>query len=102
MKYENEVYSMLLRIPKGCVTTYGDMARALGDVHLARVVGNILHKNPAADKYSCYKVVNSKGKLSRSYAFGGIDGQRERLLADGVEVEHDTVDFEKYCWRGFF
>ncbi len=101
MKYENEVYSLLLQIPKGYVTTYGDIARQLGNVHLARTVGNILHKNPDGDKYPCYKVVNSKGRLSDNYAFGGKAAQQARLLSDGVEAVRGTVNLDKFRWRGF-
>ena len=90
------LYSLLLEIPRGRVVTYGKLAEMLGNKHLARAVGNALHKNPDGEKYPCYKVVNSKGELSRSYAFGGIEEQKRRLEADGVEVENYRVDLKKY------
>ena len=37
-----------------------------------------------------------KGELSCEYAFGGIDGQKRRLEADGVTVENGKVDLLKY------
>lgn len=62
---KEEVYEFLKTIPKGKVVTYGQIAEYLENKKLARVVGNILHNNPNEDKYSCYKVVDSKGNLSK-------------------------------------
>lgn len=70
---KEKVYDFLLTIPKGKVATYGQIAEYLGNKKLARVVGNILHSNPDEDKYPCYKVVDSKGNLSKQFAFGGIE-----------------------------
>ncbi|MCI5883211.1 MAG: MGMT family protein [Clostridiales bacterium] len=93
---EKQVYEFLRTIPKGKVVTYGQIAEYLGNKKLARTVGNILHKNPDGDKYPCYKVVNSKGYLSKNYSFGGIKKQKEKLEADGILVTNYKVDLEKY------
>ena len=93
---EKQVYEFLRTIPKGKVVTYGQIAEYLGNKKLARTVGNILHKNPDVDKYPCYKVVNSKGYLSKNYSFGGIKKQKEKLEADGILVTNYKVDLEKY------
>ena len=93
---EKQVYEFLRTIPKGKVVTYGQIAEYLGNRKLARTVGNILHKNPYGDKYPCYKVVNSKGYLSKNYSFGGIKKQKEKLEADGIVVTNYKVDLEKY------
>ena len=95
-----KVYEYLLKIPKGKVVTYGQIAIYLGNPRLARVVGNILHNNPDENKYPCYKVVNAKGRLAPSFAFGGMDKQKEKLQADGIEVKDDMVDLSKYQWNG--
>ena len=83
-------------IPCGKVVTYGTLAEMLGNRRMARVVGNALHSNPDGEKYPCYKVVNSKGELSRAYAFDGIDEQKRRLEADGIVVENGKVDLKRY------
>ena len=93
------VYDFLTTIPVGKVVTYGQIGEYLGSKNLARTVGNILHQNPDGDKYPCYKVVNSKGQLAEHYAFGGLEAQKQRLLADGVEVENDRVDLKKYRYQ---
>lgn len=91
-----KLYDLLAAIPSGKVVTYGQIAQYLGDKRLSRAVGAVLHQNPDGEKYPCYRVVNAKGMLSASYAFGGMEAQRARLLQDGIHVENDRVDLTVY------
>ena len=92
-----KVYDFLKTIPAGKVTTYGKIAAFLGNKHLARVVGNILHKNPDPFNIPCHRVVSQKGQPSNAYAFGGAPAQRKRLEQEGVVFEKNgTVNLEKY------
>lgn len=93
---KEKVYKYLTNIPKGKVVTYGQIAEYLGNKKLARIVGNILHNNPDEDKYPCYKVVDSKGNLSKQFAFGGIEKQKEKLEKEGIDVINYKVDLYKY------
>ena len=93
------VYDLLTRIPRGKVVTYGDIAEYLGNKNLARTIGNILHANPDKDKYPCYKVVRSNGKLAKNYAFGGVVKQKELLMKENIEVKNDQVDLSAYRWN---
>ena len=93
------VYDFLTRIPAGKVVTYGQIGEYFGSKSYARAVGNILHGNPDGEKYPCYRVVNSRGRLSERYAFGGLEAQRQKLLAEGIAVENDRVDLKKYGFR---
>ena len=93
---KQKVYALLRSIPRGKVVTYGRLAELLGNRTWARSVGNALHVNPDGDQYPCYKVVNAQGKLSRQYAFGGMEAQKRRLEADGIIVENGKVDLKKY------
>lgn len=95
----DKIFYFLTKIPKGKVVTYKQIALYLGNGRLARVVGNILHSNTDSIKYPCYKVVNSRGCLSRNYAFGGINEQKRRLNLDGIVVNNFKVDLEKYQWK---
>ncbi len=97
--YEDGVYEFLHMIPKGQVATYKQVAEYLGNPKLARIVGNILHRNPDGDKNPCYKIVNSKGELSGSFAFGGADEQQRRLEADGIKVINHKIDLQKYQYH---
>ena len=93
---KEKVYGFLKTIPTGKVVTYGQIAEYLGNRRLARVVGNILHNNPNEDKYPCYKVVDSKGNLSKHFAFGGIEKQKEKLEKEGIIVSDYKVDLNQY------
>ena len=93
---KEKVYAFLETIPKGKVVTYGQIGEFLGNKHLARVVGNILHHNPDEFKYPCYKVVDSKGNLSNHFAFGGIEVQKAKLEKEGILVCNYKVDLKKY------
>ena len=93
------VYDFLKTIPRGKVVTYGQIAGYLGDKKLARVVGNVLHSNPDPAGQPCYKVVNRNGELAKHFGDGGIETQRRRLEADGIEVTGYRVDLSKYQWK---
>ena len=87
----DRVYEFVKRIPQGKVATYGQIALHLGNRNFARVVGNILHGNPDPEHIPCHRVVNSKGQLSRSYAFGGIEAQRRLLVSEGIVFKNEQV-----------
>ena len=90
------IYEAVKKIPKGKVATYAQIAEMAGDRKMARAVGNALHKNPDPENIPCFRVVNSKGECSGSFAFGGLNEQAKRLREDGVEVVNNKVDLEKY------
>lgn len=91
-----QVYDYLLTIPYGHVATYGQIARRLGNPHLARAIGNILHANPDPVRYPCYKVVNARGRLAPAFGDGGPEVQRERLEREGIRVENGYVNLREY------
>lgn len=97
---KQKVYDYLRTIPKGKVVTYSQIAEALGKPRAARAVGNILHNNRDPLYYPCYKVVNRDGRLAEHFGDeGGIEAQKERLEADGIEVRDYRVDLNKYQWK---
>ena len=96
MTFFEEIYELLKTIPVGKVTTYGDIARALGRPRSSRVVGYALHVNPDPQNIPCYKVVNREGYLAPSFAFGGEEAQKALLEGEGIEVVDGRVDLRKY------
>ena len=96
MTFYQEIYELLKTIPKGKVTTYGDIAMALGRARASRVVGYALHVNPDPENIPCYKVVNREGCLAPSFVFGGLDAQKALLESEGIEVVDSKVDLDKY------
>lgn len=99
LSFREAVYAAVRRIPRGKVATYGQIAALAGSPGAARAAGNALHCNPDGDATPCYRVVNAQGKLSGAFAFGGIDEQKRRLEADGIEVINMRVDLAEYKWR---
>jgi methylated-DNA-[protein]-cysteine S-methyltransferase len=88
MSFSQKVWAMTARIPRGKVTTYGEIARAL-KCNGARAVGNALNKNPYAPGVPCHRVVGSTGALT-GFA-GGLTKKRAMLKAEGVEMKNDRV-----------
>lgn len=90
------IYEAVCRIPVGRVATYGQIAAMAGNPRMCRAVGNALHKNPDPEHIPCFRVVNSKGELSGAFAFGGADEQKNRLEAEGIEVDNGKVDLSRF------
>ena len=94
---KEKVYAVLRTIPKGRVATYGQIAAWLGNRHLSRAVGNILHKNPDPRSFPCHRVVNSRGQVAEHFAFGGGATQRKLLEQEGIVFEPaGNIDLKKY------
>ena len=95
------VYDLLRIVPKGKVVTYGQIAYMIGNPKAARQVGYALHSNPKPIEIPCHRVVDRFGRLTRSFAFGGIEVQAALLREEGVEIDKDfQVDLQKYLWSG--
>ncbi len=90
------IYEAVMKIPRGCVATYGQVAEMAGDKKMARAVGNALHRNPDPEHIPCHRVVNAKGMLAEAFVFGGINQQELLLKEEGVEVIDGRVAVEKY------
>lgn len=73
---------MLLKIPIGKVTTYGDIARAAGCPRGARAVGRILNVNPNPITVPCHRVVKSDGRIG-GYAYG-VRRKQDILRKEGI------------------
>jgi methylated-DNA-[protein]-cysteine S-methyltransferase len=80
--FQRRVWELIDRIPYGETTTYGEMARELGDVTLARRVGGAVGRNPLSIVVPCHRVVGKDGKLT-GYA-GGLERKRSLLELEGA------------------
>ena len=85
----HDVYDLLLKIPSGKVSTYGDLARALGNPSGSREIGRILGKNPNPIKVPCHRIVMSNGRVG-GYAYG-IAKKRKLLENEGVSFVNGIV-----------
>jgi methylated-DNA-protein-cysteine methyltransferase-like protein len=95
----DRVYEIVARIPYGRVTTYGSIARAIGSVRGARMVGWLLNGVTEQRDLPCHRVVNRYGYLSGGWHFGHPDVMKGRLLAEGVPFEDEyQVDLKRCLW----
>ena len=100
MDLYNITYDLVRQIPDGMVSSYGEIAKALGDIRASRAVGRMMNQNPNADTMPCFKIVKSDGSLG---GFGlGIEDKIRRLSEDGMEVKDGKiVNFKKVFFNDF-
>ncbi|QQR92276.1 MAG: MGMT family protein [Candidatus Iainarchaeum archaeon] len=89
-----KVWDAMERIPRGKVTTYKELARAIGNPNASRAIGNACNKNPNAPHTPCHRVVASDGSLG-GYAFG-LRKKVRLLESEGVQLVNNRIDLEKF------
>ena len=98
MGFDEKVWEQMAKIPKGRVTTYSEIARALGKPKAVRAVGNACGKNPYAPKVPCHRVVAGDGKIG-GYS-GGLGKKIILLKKEGIKVSKGKViDFGEKVFR---
>src|ERR1700710_2721690 len=94
--FRQRVETLVARIPKGRVMTYGQLAALCGNARAARIVGGIAHFGDPDLPWQ--RVVNKQGGLASGYP-GDRRGHRAALEAEGYEVSDDyKVDVKKLLW----
>ncbi|MEM4268062.1 MAG: MGMT family protein [Candidatus Woesearchaeota archaeon] len=96
MGFNQCVWQICMRIPKGKVATYKQIAHILGTKSY-RAVGNALNKNPYWPDVPCHRVVGSDGHLT-GFA-RGIKKKKLLLEKEGICVKNYRVNLQKYLWR---
>ena len=95
--FNEKVWKLCRRIPKGKVSTYKEIAKRL-NTKAYRAVGNALNKNPYAPKVPCHRVVNTNGNLG-----GFTTGTKKKislLKKEGIQVKNSKItDFEKKLFK---
>jgi methylated-DNA-[protein]-cysteine S-methyltransferase len=84
--FERQVYQLARTIPAGETATYGQLATRLGDVHLARDVGQALARNPFPIVVPCHRVIAANGKLGGFSARGGVSTKQRLLTIEQANV----------------
>ncbi len=90
-----KVRALVAKIPKGKVSSYGDIAK-IACIKDVRAVGWAINKNKDPEKLPCHRVVKSDGSLADGYGMGGKDEQRKRLLEEGIEFDEKNKIPKKY------
>lgn len=87
----SDVYRVVSKIPKGRVSTYGAVARALRAKGASRAVGQILKVNPTPIVVPCHRVVKSDGSIG---GYGGASGSKKKiklLRSEGLNVREGKI-----------
>jgi methylated-DNA-protein-cysteine methyltransferase-like protein len=97
------IYTVVSRIPKGRVASYGQIARLAGLAGQARLVGYALAALPAGSGIPWQRVVNAKGEISpRKEGKGGPAAgfQRARLEGEGIRFDDaGRIRLDIFRWR---
>ena len=100
MSFNDAVYQLVQKCPRGRVVSYGGVAAMLGKPRAARAVGAALRELPDGSKVPWWRVINSRGEIS----IRGIQHdvlQRTLLEREGVKFNRaGRIDWEKFGWNG--
>lgn len=91
-------WQVLASIPHGRVTTYGTLAKLAGMGRGARLAGRWLGQLPADTELPWHRVLNSVGQLSLAADSPSGQEQYQRLMTEGVIINHCRVDMKKFGW----
>lgn len=98
--FREEVYRIASKIPRGKVTTYGQLASLAGHPGAARAVGGFMRTNPDLSIVPCHRVVASNGRLTGYSAGDGIPTKKKMLIKEGVKFTSvDRVDLLSSLWK---
>lgn len=98
-EFSRSVMSIVKKIPKGKVASYGQVARLAGKPNGARGVGWILNSTSETHNLPWQRVINSKGKISFPIKSDEHKLQKSLLKKEGVKFSLDgSIDFSIYGW----
>lgn len=93
MQFNQKVWQFCKKVPRGKITTYQAIAKAMR-TKAYRAVGNALNRNPYAPMVPCHRVVKSDGSIG-GFA-GGVRQKIAMLKRESIAVEKGKIkDFQK-------
>jgi methylated-DNA-protein-cysteine methyltransferase-like protein len=100
MSFNKDVFEVVRLIPKGSVTSYGAIAKYLGDSRASRRIGWALNKSfTVTPDVPAHRVVNRLGVLSGALHFPPERSMADELRIEGIKViEGQVVEFDKCFW----
>jgi methylated-DNA-protein-cysteine methyltransferase related protein len=90
------VYRLVKTIPRGRVTTYGELARKLRFRGGARAVGYAMAACPRGRGIPWHRVVGAGGRLIIREPYSSL--QRRLLETEGVVIPGARIDMRRYAW----
>ena len=97
LSFNEKCYALLKKIHIGKVTTYKDMARAMG-TNAWRAVGTAMAKNTHLVTIPCHRVVRSDGVIG--YYALGTEKKGELLNNEGVDISNGKINkLDKFFYK---
>lgn len=91
--FHRAAYMDIRRLKWGQTTTYGDIARRLGDVQLARAVGQAMGANPIPLIIPCHRVLGADGKTGGFSSPGGVATKMKMLAIEQAATPQGQFSF---------
>ncbi len=85
-EFHRRVYAITREILAGQTRTYGDVATEMGDISMARAVGQALGANPHAVIMPCHRVLAARGASGGFSAGGGVSTKLRILLIERAQI----------------
>ena len=82
-EFQINVWKEIIKIPKGKIKTYKEIAVILGKPNSSRAVANACGKNPYVPIIPCHRVIRSDGYLGGYSGIGGIEQKKKLLIEEG-------------------
>lgn len=92
----NAIIQQIAAVPKGKVSTYGDVAKAAGLPGYARYVGAILKKLPKDTKVPWHRIINSQGRISFPIGSDSFNEQVKRLQAEDIHLIKGKINLKHF------
>jgi methylated-DNA-protein-cysteine methyltransferase-like protein len=92
------IWEIVRRIPRGRVSTYGQIAKLAGLVRRARFVGYALHNLPPGMPVPWHRVINARGMISFPEGSASYQRQRELLQREGIRLIGGRVELKSRGW----
>ena len=86
--FSEKCYEVLKKVPKGKITTYKDLAKAMKS-KAYRAVGTLMKKNPHAPKVPCHRVVKNNGEVGEFAS--GNKNKIKLLKKEGILIKNNKV-----------
>lgn len=94
----NRIYEIVNAVPSGKVTSYGNIAQAIGTKSSARLVGWALNAAAYQKGIPCHRVVNRNGDLTGKHHFATPNLMKELLISEGVKFNGERVIMSDFFW----
>ena len=98
MNLQDRVLQQLLKVPRGKVTTYRDLAHAV-NTRAYRAVGQALKNNSHPIEVPCHRVIKSTGEVGGYAGYSTSDKKARLLKKEGVTITNGRIDLDRFGYR---